>query len=126
MKRHAKSYARIKAVKALYLSKLNPDGEINNINDALAIEIVDNIKKEELIINEYIKKNLKKWTINELNPVNLAILQVATLEIIENKTPTNIIISEALKIADEFCEVKDRRFIHFVLDNVNKEINVKV
>ncbi len=123
MKKHAKSYARSKAVKGLYLKSLNPSSNLENINDELALEIISNINENEEIINNYIKKYLKRWSIKELNPVNLAILQLCTLELMEKKTPANIVISEGITLADEFCEQKDRGFIHFVLDKINKEIN---
>ncbi len=123
MKKHAKSYARSKAVKGLYLKSLNPSSNLENINDDLALEIIVNIKENEEVINNYIKKYLKRWSIKELNPVNLAILQLCTLELLEKKTPVNIVISEGITLADEFCEQKDRGFIHFVLDKINKEIN---
>ncbi len=123
MKKHAKSYARLKAVKGLYLKKLNPTSELKNINDDLSLEMISNVKENEEVINEYIKKYLKRWSIKELNPVNLAILQLCTYELMEKQTPANIVISEGITLADEFCEKKDRGFIHFVLDKINKEIN---
>ncbi len=123
MKKHAKSYARLKAVKGLYLKKLNPTSELENINDNLSLEMISKVKENEEVINEYIKKHLKRWSIKELNPVNLAILQLCTYELMEKQTPANIVISEGITLADEFCEKKDRGFIHFVLDKINKEIN---
>ncbi len=123
MKKHAKSYARLKAVKGLYLKKFNPSSELENINDNLSLEMISKVKENEEVINGYIKKHLKRWSIQELNPVNLAILQLCTYELMEKKTPSNIVISEGITLADEFCETKDRGFIHFVLDKINKEIN---
>ncbi len=123
MKKHAKSYARTKAIKGLYLKSLNPNSKLENINDNLSLEMIENVKENEEVINTYIKKYLKRWSIKELNPVNLAILQLCTLELIQKQTPANIVISEGISIADEFCEPKDRGFVHFVLDKINKEIN---
>lgn len=124
--RHARSYAREKAIKGLYQIKINKNSveDLTKINDELAIEMIRGIKENEEQINGLIKKYLKRWSITELNPVNLAILQVAIYEFLEKDLDNKIIISEALKFANEYSENKDKNFIHFVLDSVYKDLNV--
>ncbi len=76
--KHAKSYARERAVKGLYELSMS-DGDfsvLDKLNDPLAIQMIKEIKADENKLNEYIKKYVKKWSLAEMNPVNVAILHI--------------------------------------------------
>ncbi len=121
--KHAKSYARERAVKGLYQINISNDTDLDKFKDPLAKNIVNSIKDDEENINSYIKKYLKRWSISQLNPVNLAIMQVAVYEMLQTDLDAKIIISQALNLANDYSEKKDKNFIHFVLDSINKDIN---
>lgn len=124
--RHAKSYAREKAMKKTYSNLINLKIDRNqelNVSDPLADKIALGVEEHKEVIDNYIKKNLKKWSFNELNSVNLAILEVGIWEILYEETEVNIVISEALTIAQVYTDQKSKNFIHFVLDNVKSELS---
>lgn len=125
MKKHAKSYARQNAIYILYTKYIEKKSNIelsSSIDDQLALEISNYVLANEEEINTLIKPYLKKWSISELNPINLSILQIAIYELKLTDTPTKIIINEALEYAKKFSDDKSKKFIHFVLSNVIKEV----
>lgn len=76
---------------------------------------------KEILDNE-IQKHLKKWTINRISKVSLAVLRVAMYEIMFcDDIDIDIAISEAVKIAQDFTLKDDVSFVNGVLSSVSKE-----
>lgn len=74
------------------------------------------------ILDKEIQKHLKKWTINRISKVSLAVLRVAMYEIIFcDDIDIDVAISEAVKIAQDFTLKDDVSFINGVLSSVSKE-----
>lgn len=122
-KRHAKSYARERALKANYSTLISKNGYKNLAEeDPLAYKILTEVDKNRKEIDDYISKYLKKWTLKEINPVNLSILEVAIWEMLYDDMDSRIIISEALNFASTYSDPKGKNFIHFVLDKVQGDI----
>lgn len=125
MKRHAKSYARENAIKMIYSHAIEKKSGIqmdSNISDPMASSWVTYIIQNEEEINELIKKYLKKWTIGELNPINLAIIQVAIYEFKFDTTPAPIIVNEAIEFAKKYSDDSSKAFITYVLKEISKDI----
>ncbi|WOO87484.1 transcription antitermination factor NusB [Mollicutes bacterium LVI A0039] len=126
MKRHAKSYARENAIKMLYTHAIEKKTEIltdSNISDPMARTWVTYIVQNEAEFNTEIKKYLKKWTINELNPINLAILQVAIYELKFDETPAAIVVNEAIEFAKKYSDDNSKAFVTYVLKEISKDIS---
>lgn len=60
------------------------------------------------------------WTMERLNRIDLCILLLGSFEICYTETPDNVVISEAMKMADLFTEEKNKRFINAVLGAVSR------
>ncbi len=122
-KRHGKSIAREKAIKSLYTFSINDTEENIYSRDKMANEIVKSVVGNKDVIDELIKKNLKRWTITEINKVDLSILRVSINEILFEETPKPIIVNEALEFAKIYSDENAKKFIHGVLDKIIKEKN---
>lgn len=125
MKRHAKSYARENAIKMIYSNVIEKRTEVvmeNNISDPLACTWATYIIQNEEEFNSLIKKYLKKWTINELNPINLAIMQVAIYELKFDTTPAPIVVNEAIEFTKKYSDESSRGFITYVLKEISKDL----
>ncbi len=125
MGRHAKSYARENTIKLLYSNSIEKKTKQNmdsKITDQMALKWSKYIIQNEEEINNIIKPFLKKWSISELNPINLAIMQVAIYEFKYDDTPIPIIINESLEFAKKYSDDNSRKFINYVLKEVYKEI----
>lgn len=72
-------------------------------------------------INEIISSNLKGYTINRLNKIDLAIITLAVIELkFINETPKEIVINEAVELAKKYSTEKSPRFVNGVLADIIK------
>ncbi len=118
-KRHAKSIARERAFKSLYTYAMKEEEIGIYSDDALANAMAKNTIVHLDEIDTKITKQLRKWTISELNQVNLSILRLAVYELSFEDTPKGIVINEALEMAKIYSDLKSKNFIHGVLDQIN-------
>lgn len=119
--KHGRSKARECALQSLYSMKFNP--LTLDVNDKLALTYVEGVSDNIDTIDSLIKPHLKKWTIQQLNPVDLAILRIAVYELTNLETPRPVVVNEALELAKKYSTDESKKFIHFVLDQVCKDID---
>jgi len=117
----------------MYSLDFNSDtSELSSVLDDLnlsskAIDYIENsikeIKEHLASIDDEIKIHLKKWTIDRLPKVDLAILRVAVYEIKHcEDIPVGASINEAVDIAKEYSTDSSGKFINGVLSSVLKSI----
>lgn len=124
-KRHAKSYARENAMKMIYANAIEKKTGVPTnpgISDPMASTWSNYIIQHEDEFNTLIKKYLKKWSIKELNPTNLAIMQVAIYELKFDTTPTPIVVNEAIEFTKKYSDEKSKGFINYVLKEISKDL----
>ena len=124
--------ARVACMQILY----NADFTNSSISES-AKTVVDGIvapEVEEFLklvetnlekIDEVIEKSLTNYSISRLNMVDKAIIRLATAELMDGKTPKNIIINEALEITKEYSDQGDHKATAFnnrLLDNICKNL----
>lgn len=83
--------------------------------------VEDNLEKIDAII----EKSLTNYSINRLNMVDKAIIRLATAELLDGKTPKNIVINEALEITKEYSDQGDHKATSFnnrLLDQISKNL----
>lgn len=86
------------------------------------IDLFIGVDQNKQKLDEEISKHLKKWSINRISKVSLAILRVAMYEIVFcNDIDIDVAISEAVKIAQVYTLKEDVSFINGVLSSVSKE-----
>lgn len=72
-------------------------------------------------INEIISSNLKGYTINRLNKIDLAIITLAVIELkFIKETPKEVVINEAVELAKKYSTEKSPRFVNGVLADIVK------
>lgn len=102
---------------------------IENANETItlnetAINLFKGIDEKREILDEQIKKYLKDWSITRISKVALAVLRVAMYEIMFcDDVETDIAISEAVIIAQDYTLKDDVSFVNGVLSSVSKELN---
>jgi len=74
----------------------------------------DNLKK----IDQALSSSLKDWDIKRLNKVDLAILRLATYEIVFGDTPKKVAINEAIELAKEFSSDEAPSFVNGMLAKI--------
>ena len=103
--RHKK---RVKLVQALFANSYHAQ------NAKLTADITKNLKT----IDVSIKSAAPEWPLNNINRVDLAILRVATYELIHTDTPPKVIIDEAVEIAKTYGAENSSSFINGVLGTI--------
>lgn len=117
-KRHGRSIAREHAIEILYSYAMV--NKVNKSNDELANEIVAGVIANINEIDKQIEQNLKRWTMSQINQVNLAILRIATYELLYTQLAQPIVVNEALNFAKVYSDAPSKNFIHHALDNISK------
>ena len=118
---------RIIVIQKLYGYFLNKESNISYPKHRYKKFIKDTvsgtIEREELLL-----ENLKIILKDEFNPsrtdliLKLMILS-ATFELMfSHKTPTNVIVSEYIKISDFFLESAHKGYLNAILDKVSKNV----
>jgi N utilization substance protein B len=70
-------------------------------------------------IDPQIESAAPEWPLPKLNPIDLAILRLATFEIlIDKKAPIKVIIDEAIELAKEFGSSGSPAFINGALGKI--------
>lgn len=91
--------------------------------DDRVIAWVTGIDAKKAEIDAQIEKHLKNWTLSRISKVSLAVLRVAIYELLfVEDMETNVSISEAVKIAQEYSTKEDVSFVNGVLSGVAKSL----
>ena len=87
---------------------------------ATSLEIIKNIES----IDKTISQNAPKWPLDKINRVDLAILRLATWELLYNQSlPHKVVADEAIEIAKEYSSENSPSFINGVVGAIIKQIN---
>ena len=118
---------RIIVVQKLYGHYLNRESELifpkHRYKKFIKDTVLGTIEREELLL-----ENLKTILKDEFNPsrtdliLKLMILS-ATFELMfSHKTPTNVVVSEYVKISDFFLETAHKGYLNAILDKISKNV----
>lgn len=114
--------ARVEAVKKLFETKFLPAGKVGKTS-----EVVSKVLENQKNIDKLIEKNAPAWPIEQIAPIDLAILRLAIYELVfkDKKEPYKVIVDEAVEIAKEYGNESSGSFINGVLGTIIKK-RVKV
>jgi transcription antitermination protein NusB len=133
-KPHARRKARSLALQAIYQWQLNVDSIAN-----IKLQFLDKInsnKVDATYFNELLDGTIKNVTtidksitpfldrkIKELDAVELAVLRLATYELMQRlDVPYKVIINEALELTKKFGSIDGYKYINGVLDKAAREL----
>ena len=119
--------SRIIVVQKLYSHYLNRESELifpkHRYKKFIKDTVLGTIEREEFLL-----ENLKTILKDEFNPsrtdliLKLMILS-ATFELMfSHKTPTNVVVSEYIKISDFFLETAHKGYLNAILDKISKNV----
>ncbi|WP_150844941.1 MULTISPECIES: transcription antitermination factor NusB [unclassified Clostridium] len=100
----------------------NTEEKIEDIDFEYVIRALKGVSENEAQINETITKYLVKWKLERLPKMNLAILKMATYEILfDEDIPNKVTINEAIELAKRYGDDNAPSFINGVLNNLIKK-----
>ena len=103
--------------------KENTDTKIDDVDFEYLIRMLKTVEENKAKIDEIISKNLVKWTIERISKINLAILRLATAEILfEKDIPEKVSMNEGIELSKKYGEDNSSAFINGVLNSIIKNI----
>ena len=84
-------------------------------------ELVDQILANKEAIDATLAAVVDNYSPERIDPVDRAILRLATHEILHAATPPKVAINEAIELAKRFGTSDSRRFVNGVLDRIAKQ-----
>jgi N utilization substance protein B len=85
-------------------------------------KVIDNVLINMDEINGLLEKSADNWRIDRISKVDLAILRLATAEIMfMNDIPISVSINEAVELAKKFGSEQSGRFINGILGKIVRE-----
>lgn len=123
--------AREKALQALFqinLSGIEANEAIANVVEEEKVDsflqaLVEGVCSHQEEIDQLIKQNLEKWTLERVANVDKTILRIAVYEMkyIE-EIPASVSIDEAIELAKKFGDEKSSAFVNSVLSKIHNQI----
>lgn len=123
--------AREKALQALFqidVSETEPSCAIEHVlegeaGDEYLTQLVLGVVEQRENIDQMIKENLEKWTMDRLATVDRNLLRIAVYELkfSSSDVPKNVILDEAIEIAKIYGDDQSSRFINGVLSKVKDQ-----
>lgn len=87
--------------------------------------LFEGVTKNTEAIDALISRYVKGWSLERLTRVDLAILRLATHELMVNDAPRGAIINEAVELANQYSTDKAGGFINGVLGNLARGLDEK-
>ncbi|HVJ45020.1 MAG TPA: transcription antitermination factor NusB, partial [Luteolibacter sp.] len=84
-------------------------------------ELVDQILAKKESIDETLASVVDNFAPERIDPVDRAILRLATYELLHAGIPTKVAINEGIELAKRFGTTDSRRFVNGVLDKIAKQ-----
>lgn len=131
---NAKHKARALALQALYqwdmtrqspqeiLAQFMTEHDLKGANKKYFAQIVEGVDEHLESIDDAISPQLDRDR-SDLNPVELAILRVATYELMHSwNVPYKVVINEAIELTKEFGANQGYKYVNGVLDALSNQI----
>ncbi len=85
-------------------------------------ELVEGIFNKITEIDALIIKATNNWGVKRMATTDRAVLRMGVFELLEQKTPTKVVINEAIELAKEYGSERSGGFINGVIDNISKQL----
>ena len=127
----ARSKARKRALDTIFEADLKgisiPSTSTNDETDVevtnYSLDLVKGIKDNQTQIDELITNSLQNWTFDRIPRVDRNILRIAVYELLFQKdVPTNVVISEAVSLAESLSTAESSAFVNGTLGTISKKI----
>lgn len=95
--------------------------ELLEVKNEFVNDSIDGVLKNKKRIDDIANKYLKDWTMDRLNKVDQAIMELGIYELLYTDTPSIVSINEAVELSKKYSEDAVCKMINGVLDKVYHE-----
>lgn len=104
--------------------------ENSNANENKVKEYVEDViygieENKEEILKQINQELSEKWELNRLSKISVAILKLATYEILYKKLPYKVVINEAVELAKSYGDDNAPSFVNGVLASIVKNNHIE-
>lgn len=97
---------------------------MDKVNKDFVVDMYRGVIEHYDDINDIISKHIKGYTLQRLFKIDLAILQIATYELLYYKeTPVSVVANEAVELSKKYSTEKSFSFINAVVGSIAKSIS---
>ena len=125
--------ARTHAMKLIYEWEMGGEGGEDTRIDLLGVQpgeeesasmerMFSGVVENAAEIDRRIEENACGWKLERISRVDLAILRLATCELMHGKTPQAVVINEAVEMARQYSGEKSPQFVHGVLGSISRSL----
>ena len=125
--------ARTHAMKLIYEWEMGGEGGEDTRIDLLGVQpgeeesafmerMFSGVVENAAEIDRRIEENARGWKLGRISRVDLAILRLATCELMQGKTPQAVVINEAVEMARQYSGEKSPQFVHGVLGSISRSL----
>ncbi|MFZ9907876.1 MAG: transcription antitermination factor NusB [Candidatus Nanopelagicales bacterium] len=124
----ARSKARKRALDVIFQADLNnkpisTQEETEEVDEKYSDVLINGIKENQTQIDSLIAESLTNWSMDRIPRVDRNILRIAVYELLFQKdVPVNVVISEAVKLAEDLSTDDSAAFVNGTLANIVKKI----
>ncbi len=86
------------------------------------VSLYDGTKRNMIEIDGNITRFLTGWSIDRINRTDLALLRMATYELMFSDISERVVINEAVEMAKVFCDDESPKYINGVLGSIAKSV----
>lgn len=90
------------------------------IENDFVTEIIHGVLREKETLRNLANQYLNNWSIDRLNKVDQAILEIGIYELKCTETPKIVAINEAVELSKKYSDEKVTKMINAVLDGIYK------
>ncbi len=106
-------------------TKASPvDENVKIMNKKQAVDTLDAVRDHIAEIDDIIRSNLDRWTMDRVARTDLAILRTAVAEMMYvDSIPNRVSINEAVEMSKRFSDEKSYAFVNSVLSKIAKQLD---
>ena len=110
-------------LKGIFIPATNTNDETDQEVTNYSQDLIKGIKENQVQIDELISTSLQNWTFDRIPRVDRNILRIAVYELLFQKdVPTNVVISEAVSLAESLSTAESSAFVNGTLGTISKKI----
>ena len=100
------------------------ENDMKSVDQAYFSELLLGVLTELTAIDAALEKHMQR-KINDVDPVERAILRIGTYEFIKRlDVPYRVVLNEAVILSKKFCAEKSHTFVNAVLDRVARDTRI--
>ncbi|WP_075188258.1 transcription antitermination factor NusB [Teredinibacter haidensis] len=104
-------------------AEFHADNDMSKVDTEYFHELFHGVAAEKSVLDECFKPYLKAMTVDQLDPVTLALLRQGSYEFKHRvDVPYRVVINEAVNLAKKFGAEDSHKFVNGVLDRVAADL----